>query len=204
MNNKDDFAPQITPMPDSQPHQLDDAALVKQAKAGDSQAFGLLYERYAASIYRFLNAQLRDNFTAEDLTSDVFLRAWHSLPRYRERGHPFSAYLFRIARNSLIDYWRKLKVDATQSLERLKTRPADSTNPDDLITKIQESQRIRVALANLKGDYRSVLVLRFINGLSPGEVSQIMERSEGSIRVLQHRALKALRKILLESGFNHV
>ena len=90
-------------MPDSRI--ADDARLVKRAKNGDAEAFGRLHDRYAESIFRFLNARLNNRMDAEDLFGEVFLRAWHALPRYRQQGFPFSAYLFRIARNLLIDHY---------------------------------------------------------------------------------------------------
>jgi RNA polymerase sigma-70 factor (ECF subfamily) len=185
-------------MPDSQAPPFDDAALVERAKSGESEAFGVLYERYASRIFRFLCAQLPDDFEAEDLTTEVFLRAWGSLRRYRERGYPFSTYLFKIARNALIDHWRKTRLDPRHSLDELGDLPARVLEPGELVIRAQDRQDLRKVLAGLREDYRLVLVLRFINGLSPLEVSHVMGRSEGAVRVLQHRALKALRKKSLE------
>jgi RNA polymerase sigma-70 factor (ECF subfamily) len=181
-------------MLDSQAPLLDDAALVEQAKSGETEAFGVLYERYAASIYRFLCAQLPDDFEAEDLTAEVFLRAWGSLHRYRERGFPFSTFLFKVARNALIDHWRKTRLDPRRSLDELGDLPARVLGPGELLIGVQDRQDLREALAGLREDYRLVLVLRFINELSSLEVSRVMGRSEGAVRVLQHRALQALRK----------
>jgi len=182
-------------MPDSYPS-LSDAGLVKQAKSGDAEAFGQLYERYAPPIFRFLAAQMADRLVAEDLTADVFLRAWQSLPRYRERGHPFSAYLFKIARNAVIDWWRKNPPQPETSLEYLEIRGAQ---PPHSLAEV-ESETLSAGLRGLPADYQQVIVLRFINGFSPREVAQIMARSEGAVRVLQHRALKALRKKMLSDA----
>jgi RNA polymerase sigma-70 factor (ECF subfamily) len=181
-------------MPESPSSNCDDATLVKQAKSGDSRAFGTLYERYAADIYRFLNAQLPNYVEAEDLTSDVFLRAWQSLPRYRERGYSFSAYLYKIARNALIDHWRKKKKDGRVVDLPLDDLYGETTDSGDRVIRYQENETLRRALNELKADYRSVLVLRFINGLTILEIASIMGRSEGAIRVLQHRALLAVRR----------
>jgi len=183
-------------MPESQARLMDDAALVKQAQTGDAEAFGCLYDRYATGIYRFLFVQLPDHYEAEDLTSEVFIKAWRSLPRYRERGYPFSTYLFKIARNALIDYWRKEKHKATHSEDRLVSIADGSSNPGDQLVQMDELEEIRMALGKLRVDYRSVLVLRFINGFSSRETANIMRRSEGAVRVLQHRALKAIRERL--------
>lgn len=182
-------------MAERQDESPQDADLVRQSVAGDHQAFGVLYDRYSLGIYRFLCAQLNDPYEAEDLTSEVFLRAWRSLSRYRELGHPFSAYLFRIARNCVIDHRRKFKLQLGP-LEGSDTVADDSDRPSEVLTKEQESLVLQDSLRKLKETYRSVLVLRFLIGLSTAEVALIMSRSEGSIRVLQHRALKKLRKWL--------
>ncbi|MBN1666246.1 MAG: sigma-70 family RNA polymerase sigma factor [Anaerolineales bacterium] len=175
--------------------QLPDARLVQLAQAGVPQAFGGLYDRYAAELYRFLYAHCHNQLDAEDMNAEVFLRAWDDLPRYRERGHPFSAYLYRIARNLLVDYYRRSgrQVEWAQvSPETLAVQP----NPDHHLEAERQSQRLLQAMQALKPDYRSVLILRFINQLSPAEAARVMERSQGALRVLQHRALKALREEL--------
>jgi len=84
--------------------QFDDEQFIKQVKNGDAEAFGKLYDQYAEVIFRYVYSHLENRLDAEDLTEEIFLRAWRALPKYDERGLPFSAFLFRIARNSLIDY----------------------------------------------------------------------------------------------------
>jgi len=173
-----------------------DASLVKQAQAGDADAFGALYERYAQTIFRFLFAQLSNRWDAEDLTSDVFLRAWHSLPRYRERSFPFSAYLFRIARNVLIDHYRHSGRREVFSTDDLSGFADDRAFSGKIVATKFEHQELYKNLGKLRENYRTVLVLRFLNELSPKETAQVMRRSEGAVRVLQHRALAALRKMI--------
>jgi len=181
-------------MPEATYSELEDSVLVKKAIFGDTQAFGGIYERYAVNIYRFFCAQLADTLGAEDLTSEVFLRAWSALPRYRERGYPFSAFLFKIARNALIDYRRK-NVDAIYgSQEGIDLLPDNNPMVGEQIARHQSHRNLWRLLNEMKENYRTVLVLRFINGLSTREVARIMDRSEGSVRVLQHRGLKALRE----------
>ena len=188
-------------MPDSKPSPLSDAALVKQARSGDTEAFGHLYERYAEVIYRFIFAQISDRMEAEDLTTDVFLRAWRFLPRFRERKFPFSAFLYKIARNLLIDRYRKISKRQSWSYLPEDSAQIEPIQPRDFFENTNR-EFVQSALGQLRGDYRTVLVLRFFNDQSPLEISQIMRRSEGSIRVLQHRALKALSKILIENGIS--
>lgn len=174
----------------------DAALLIHKARQGDTQAFGELYELYAPRVYRFFAAHLDNNQDAEDLTGEVFIKVWKALPGYRERGVPFGGYLFRIARNALIDQYRRFgRKDAPLPID--ETRLQDPAgNPASLISASQEHQRIRQLLAQLRDDYRTVLTLRFLSDLSPDEVAVAMGRSPGAVRVLQHRALGALRKML--------
>lgn len=181
-------------MLNDQDPRIDDSYLVRLAKSGDLDAFGILYDRYADGIYRFVYVHLSETLEAEDLTSEVFLRAWKHLPKYKEQGHPFSAFLFKIARNAIIDYRRKLKPKINRAQELLESTVNHSLNPGSIIENSHERQLLNATINHLQEDYRLVLVLRFINGLSPREVAEIMGRSEGAIRVLQFRALKAIRR----------
>ena len=182
-------------MPDSGSPILDDSTLIQQSKSGNVYAFGILYERYATDIYRFLRAQLPESHEAEDLTSEVFIKAWISLNRYRERGYPFSAYLYKIARNTLIDHWRKKRKENRPIV--MEVSHVNLDDPRHIFEQNQELQELWLVLGRLREDYRSVLVLRFINGLAPGDIAAIMGRSEGAVRVLQHRALAVLRQKIL-------
>ncbi len=178
------------------PARLDiDQELIKKAQRGDSLAFGELYHCHAPVIFRYLFAHLDSRMDAEDLTGEVFLKAWQSLPRYNERGVPFLAFLFRIARNVLVDHYRqsnRLSSKAPEELEQYK--PEASAELSEIVGTQLEHQRILRVLSRLRPDYRSVLTLRFISELSPEETARVMERSVGAIRVLQHRALTALRQ----------
>lgn len=172
----------------------DDSTLIAQAKSGDTQAFGILYERYVTNIYRFICAQLPDSNDAEDLTAEIFLKAWSAISRYRERGYPFSAFLFKIARNVLIDFRRKNLKEVKRSQELIDSIKDRNIQISDEIVSRQTHQNLWNFLGELRENYRSVLVFRFINGLTTREISRIMGRSEGNIRVMQHRALSDLRK----------
>jgi RNA polymerase sigma-70 factor (ECF subfamily) len=185
------------------PHEHDDAQLIQQAKEGDADAFGELYERYADSLFRFVYSQTYNRLDAEDITAEVFLRAWRSLSRYKERGYSFSAYLFRIARNVLIDSRRKRKPVSMVSDDEVEHLP-DVSNPEPsaiLAIKMQHKELVSI-LDQLREDYRTVLVLRFLNEMSPEATAEAMERSVGAVRVLQHRALSSLRKLMPTQGFD--
>jgi RNA polymerase sigma-70 factor (ECF subfamily) len=180
------------------PARLDkDHELIKKAQRGDTHAFGDLYECYAPVIFRYMFAHLDSQMDAEDLTGEVFLKAWQSLPKYTERGVPFLAFLFRIARNILVDYYRQSHRLESKSPDELdEYRDVAKLEPVDQIGNQMEHQHILRVLSRLRPDYQSVLTLRFISELSPEETAQVMDRSVGAIRVLQHRALIALRQEL--------
>ncbi len=180
-------------MPD---RQIDDGQVIKQVKNGDAEAFGMLYDQYAEVIFRYVYSHLDSRLDAEDLTEEIFLRAWRALPKYDERGLPFSAFLFRIARNSLIDYYRQRK--AVQSIEDIELQ-SHEPGPEEMVDLHIENHTLRETIAKLREDYRNVLIFRFLSGLSPEETAQVMQRSVGAVRVLQHRALSAL-KDLMEKG----
>jgi len=175
--------------------QHDDEPLILKAKNGDTEAFGILYERYAETIFRYIYSHLNSQQDAEDLTEEIFYRAWKALPNYDERGLPFSAFLFRSARNSLIDFYRQHK--AIEPLEDLEWRANGEPDPEDEVTARIESDDLRKTLSQLREDYRSVLIFRFLSGLSPEETAEMMDRSVGAVRVLQHRALSALKGLLV-------
>lgn len=169
-----------------------DAALVQAAKAGDAAAFGELYERYRDAIYRFCLARTGTAHDAEDLTSDVFVKALQSIDRYQERGLPFAAFLYRIARNAAIDRSRTLKQPL--SVDGLLQEPPSKQNVELEATLAVEKGILLDALTKLKSEHRDVVVMRFIEGYSALEVAQLLGKTEGAIRTLQHRALERLRR----------
>ena len=173
---------------------VDEEYLLAQACQGSLEAFGELYTRHAPAVLRFLAAHMHDPLDAEDLTEEVFFRVWQALPGYRQQGAPFNAYLLRVARNALIDHYRRNGAQAPR-LE-LSEEHADPAQPDpaEKLSAHQERRELQRLLGQLSEEHRMVLSLRFIAGLSPEETAGAMQRSPGAIRVLQHRALKALRK----------
>jgi RNA polymerase sigma-70 factor, ECF subfamily len=169
-----------------------DAALVIAAKAGDASAFGELYERYRDAIYRFCLARTGTSHDAEDLASDVFVKALHSLDRYQDRGLPFVAFLYRIARNAAIDRSRTLKQPL--AFDGLLVEPASKQNVEREAGLAVDKAILLAALARLKPEHRDVITMRFIEGYAALEVAQLLGKTEGAIRTLQHRALERLRK----------
>lgn len=179
--------------------EVDDIQLLKDAQSGDSEAFGELYERYAPRVFRYLYAHLDNRLDAEDLTEEIFLRVWKTLGSYQEQGVPFLAFLFRVARNALIDHYRRsAKGEQEESIDDIHLRDR-APEPVEAVTATLEHQRLRQVMDQLREDYRTVLALRFLSELSPEETARVMGRSAGAVRVLQHRALAALRS-MMESG----
>ena len=170
--------------------------LIDRASQGDAHAFGALYDLYFDTIFRFFNTHL-DNFQdAEDLTEEVFLRIWQSLPSYQHQGIPFAAFLFRVARNILTDHYRRSNGAKSEIAveEEIIDHIADHS-PESAFDDL-ERLAIRQVLDELREDYRSVLVLRFYSGLTPDEIARSIGKTPGATRVLQFRALEALRKLL--------
>lgn len=171
--------------------------LIARAQQGNRAAFGSLYERYMGQIYRYVYYRVSDRDEAEDLTETVFIKAWEALPRYRSRGATFRAWLYRIARNAVIDRHRTRKVvvpleDAQDWLD------VESSSPEVAVEQAEESARLGVALSRLPTRLREVILHRFVNGLSHAETAQVMGLRRGHVRVLQHRALNQMRDLLTE------
>jgi RNA polymerase sigma-70 factor (ECF subfamily) len=171
--------------------------LVARAKAGDADAWTVVYDEFAERIYRFLLVRVPEPADAEDLLQRVFLKVIESLPRYQERGLPFGAWMFRIARNTAIDFARTRR--STVPLEAAVDRPDDSLGPAALAERAAGRRQMRAALATLTDEQRDVIVYRFFAGLTPSEIGALMGKREGSIRALQFRALEALRRLGLEA-----
>jgi len=169
--------------------------LIQRAVSGDPDAFAALYDFYVEQIYRFVLFRVGDEQTAEDLTSQVFLKAWNNLSSYQIRGLPFKAWLFRIARNSVIDYYRTYK-ETTPLEPSALTKPDPAAEVGDQVEQLLQAEELRLALQQLTEDQRQVLTLRFIEGLSTEEVANVMGKRQGAIRALQMRGLQALAEII--------
>ena len=135
---------------------------------------------------------------AEDLVADVFLRAMEALDRYEDRGLPFVAFLFRVARNAAIDRSRRVRPE--MSVDDLVNHPPSGQNVEADALRSLERQVLVTAMSKLKPDYREVLLLRFVEGYGAAEVGKMTGRSEGAVRTLQHRALDRLRRELERMG----
>lgn len=172
-------------------------ALVQKAATGDQVAFAALYELHADRVYRHVHFQVLDGHDAEDITQEVFIKAWRSLPRYKHTGAPFVSWLIVIARNAIVDHFRSKK-DMRELDE--SNEPEGNSDPVASVEAKFGRAEIRDAVMRLKGDKRAVVIMHFIDGFSYEEIAKALGKSEGTIRVIQHRALKDMKEILGEAG----
>jgi RNA polymerase sigma-70 factor, ECF subfamily len=176
------------------PSEWSEDRLIQRAQCGEAEAFGELYEQHLAAIYRYVFYRVGQVAEAEDLTELVFLKAWQALGQYRRRDVPFSAWLYRIAHNVVIDRYRSHRDMVPLDDQTDLHDPAAGL--EEWIIGLEMSEVLAQAIAQLPPDHQQVLVLRFINGLNHTETSRVLGRSEEAVRVLQHRALNELRAIL--------
>ena len=163
-------------------------------KKKDPEAWTRLYEEYFSRIYRYIAVRVGNRTEAEDLAERVFLKALEAGTSFRWRGAPVSSWLFRIARNVVIDYRRTDKSGRMVSLDDVVI--AEEMNPHDVAEKRMDVRRVMDAVDSLSQAQREVIELRFAGELSTKEVARVLGKSEGAVRVLQHNALVVLRKKL--------
>ena len=176
---------------------MDDEALerlVLEAKAGDPWAFGRIFDAFYEPLYRFVANRVDRPSDAEDLTQLVFVKALEALPRYEQRGVPFGGWLFRLARNTIIDHARTRHVHA--NLDAAADRASEQAGPAEVTLLRQDLEDVARAMAELTGEQREAIELRFFAGLSAREAAEVMGKQEGTIRGLQFRAIAALRRSL--------
>lgn len=167
-----------------------DQELVAQAQKGNEQAITLLYEMYVDAVFEYIGYRVDSRATAEDLTSEVFLHMVRGLAGYHDQGVPFRAWLFRIAANLVIDYYRQSKKRRDAPL--LEEHASDDTDPFDRLARSEDQLRLHLAIRALPESYQNLLVLRFVENLPHTEIAGIMNKSADALRAMQHRALKAL------------
>lgn len=168
---------------------------VALAMDGDADAFARLYDSYVDAIYRFIFFRVGDEPLAEDLTSQVFLKAWEKLANYEMRGLPFGAWLFRIARNLIADHYRARREVASLDSDDAVTVAA----PDDVHGEVSQKvdmDSLLSKLEHLTEDQRQVLILKFVEGFATEEIAQVMGKNAGAIRALQMRGLQSLAELV--------
>ena len=171
----------------------DEAALVEAART-QPQAFAALYQRYLTRIYRYLRTRANSEEDAADLTQQVFLNALDALPTYHERGLPFAAWLFRIARNVATDYHRRRRPTVTWDLVPETLQATGDGGPEAALLQQEALTRLRSMLARLDPDKRELLALRFAAGLTAPELAAVVGKSEAAVRKQLARTLHALKE----------
>lgn len=180
---------------EGQPRRVDpDLADVRAAQA-DRGAFATLYRRYLEPIYGYSFYLLGDHHDAEDATERTFLAALGAIDRFRDEGATFRSWLFRIAHNQLANALRARSRQRTEPLDGVP-EPMAGDDPARLAGMADDARRLRAAVASLSDDRRQVIILRFVDGLTAREIGDVLGRSEGAVRVLQHRALRELASVL--------
>lgn len=170
----------------------DDEAIIRAAR-GDGEAFSVLYQRYVGRIYNYIYYRTGNQHDAEDLTERVFFRALNHIHNYRNRGLPFSAWLYRIAHNLVANWYRDTKRRKEVPLEDHAYTISRGDLPESELVKQQEVEQLMAALRRLPPERQNLLILKFVERMSNEEIAQIMGRTEGAIKSLYHRTLLTLR-----------
>ncbi len=171
--------------------------LVRRAQQGHSEAFAGLYEAYYDKIYRYVMFKTGDTLEAEDLTEEVFLRMLESIGSFKWQGYPFTSWLFRIAHNLVIDYYRKAGRQKKTSLDdAMRVVGTDNVDVDRKLDVELSIKEVKEAMGGLTRLQQEVLSLRFAGGLSVAETAEAMGKKENAVKALQHAAIKKLRTLL--------
>ena len=173
---------------------IDESALLKRAREYDTKALAEIYDRYAEPIYRYLYRYLGNAELAEDLTSEVFVRLLQVLGTPRAPRDQIRGWLYRVAHNLAMDWFRQQAKESSLSLDEELVAGGDS--PSTRLEEDQHQQRLREAIRQLTPGQQQVIVLRFAEGLKLGEIGQLLSKSEGSVKLIQYRAIRRLRKLL--------
>ncbi|HET7701009.1 MAG TPA: sigma-70 family RNA polymerase sigma factor [Candidatus Limnocylindria bacterium] len=174
----------MTPVPD----------VIERARGGDRSAFAELYDAHCDAVYRYILYRVREPADAEDLTSEVFTRAFANIHRYKWQGKSFLAWLYTIARNAVTD--RRRRQRPTVDLDNAYSLAEDGPTAHDRAVRGEQVDALRGAVKHLTTEQQEVLLLRFVENMSSRQVAKVLGKNEGAIRALQFRALGRLRKLL--------
>ncbi len=172
----------------------DESRLIQRAKQGDPAAFEELYDRHQPAVFRYIFYQVGDAAVAEDMTSEVFVRLVEKVDGYTYRGRPLLAWLYTIARNLVTDHHRR--ATRTHDVSLGEGLVAGTTGPEEAAEQSLDAERVNAAIACLTEGQRQVILLKFIEGLDNETAAQMLDKSVGAVKSLQHRALVELRRIL--------
>ncbi len=191
-------ADQATSSEDSEADRTRLIALVELARTGDSEAFGLLYDHYQASVYRFLFYRTRSAALAEDLTSETFFRALRSMTNFRWQGKDFGAWLMTIARNLATDHFKAGRTRLELATEDMGVHDDATEGPESTVLAGLTNELLLKALKELPDEQRDCLIMRFLQGMSIAETAAVLGRSDGAVKQLQLRGVRNLAKLMPE------
>ena len=169
---------------------------IELAKAGDFDSFASLYTYHLDRIYRYTYFRIGDTQDAEDLTEQIFLKAWEALPNYHPAGCSFIHWLYRIAHNAVVDFHRRHKLITFEALSSQEPEKGVQETVLDEVILSEERALLASAIRMLPEDFQQVIILRFIEGLGHAEISKVLDKSEVACRGIQFRALASLNRIL--------
>lgn len=169
---------------------------VERAIRCERDAFAALHDCYLDRVYSYISFSLKNAPESEDLTQEVFIRAWKNIHKYKITGAPFVTWLIAIARNMVADHFRSKKKLNTVPLEEEQFVGTGEANPQDLTELRLEREHLRELIGKLKGEKQQVIIMRFIVGMEYREIARLLKKREGAVRVIQFRALKELRALL--------
>lgn len=196
----DQTARVLQAVPEPEPDHADNWRLVSSAQNGDGQAFGLLYNRYVDTVFRYVLFRVKDRALAEDVTSETFLRALRRIGSISYQGRDVGAWFVTIARNLIFDHMKssryRLELASADPTDAAPAGEISRSGPDTQVIVDATNDELMRCVARLGDDQREVVTLRFLQGLSVAETATVMQRGEGAIKALQHRAVRRLAALM--------
>jgi RNA polymerase sigma-70 factor (ECF subfamily) len=184
----------------AEPPATDVWALVRRAQEGDAEAFGQLYDHYVTLVHRYAYHRVGDRATAEDVTSETFVRALRRIDSLSFQGRDVGAWLVTIARNIIRDHVKSSRYRLEVTTADMRDADRGTDGPEDAVVQHLTNQQLLACVRQLGSEQQECIVLRFLHGLSVSETAEIMGKKEGAIKALQHRAVRRLAG-LLPDGF---
>ena len=178
------------------PQGVDVWALVHRAQAGDAEAFGELYDHYVTMVHRYVYHRVGDRATAEDVTSETFVRALRRIDSLSFQGRDVGAWLVTIARNIIRDHVKSSRYRLEVATADMRDADLTTDGPEDAVVQHLTNQQLLACVKELGSEQQECIVLRFLHGLSVSETAEIMGKKDGAIKALQHRAVRRLAGLL--------
>ena len=173
---------------------------VKKAVKGDAEAFGAIFDIYADRVYGYVRVRVGTEHDAEDIAGTVFLKAFEAVTGYRQTGAPFSAWLFRIAHNAIVDHHRR-NAKAPEPVEDVESfTEQDPIVVDEVVLAQLDAEMMKESISRLTSEQAAVIVARFIWDMDVRSTAKVLDRTENAVKALQHRAMKRLARIIEEQN----